>query len=183
MVLWGGHDECIGCAGNHERLNYTCNMMQERGWCPAETGYPERLRQLKELAVPKFHEGRALLFWTWKCQSLDILTQEVACRRFIKGLARTIGMTAIAGPHSVTFDPPTDRPEDAGISAVLVIEESHLAVHTFPRQNGGAAQITIVSCKDFQPTTCTAWISDTLQALRCHVECLGGEQGFFVPND
>jgi len=102
---------------------------------------------------------------------------------FLLNLARVVGMTVISGPYSQEFTPPPERPKDVGVSAVLIIEESHLAIHTFPEQGGGAAQITIVSCKDFQPVTVQEWIVDMLGAKECRTESLGGSRGFFVVPD
>lgn len=60
--------------------------------------------------------------------------------------ASVIGMTPIYGP----FVKPYEDPEDvykSGISSVLMIAESHIAIHTWP--NCRAVRMTVDSCKDF----------------------------------
>jgi len=181
-LLWGGHIECIKCGANYAPLNYQCLEWQRYGCCPAQSGYQERLKM--EAKMPRFNEGRALLLWAWNCQSRQILTDKFLCAKFLKNLARVVGMTVIDGPHIKQFQPPPERPTDIGISVLLTIEESHLAIHTFPEQSGGAAQVTIISCKDFQPVTAKGWIVNMLGARNCHDECLGGSRGFFnVPDE
>ena len=61
-------------------------------------------------------------------------------------MARIIGMTPISGPYSVTFKD-NNCSDNEGTSAVLIIAESHIAVHIWENMN--AARIVIDSCKDF----------------------------------
>lgn len=132
--------------------------------------------------MPRFNEGRALLMWVYACKDKRPLLIEQEAAVFLVELAELIGMTPIAGPFEIKFKPPPERPEDAGVSAALIIEESHLAIHTFPEQTGGSAQITIVSCCDFDQEKARAWIlSKFVTAKYFHID-LGGSQGFFIPD-
>lgn len=131
--------------------------------------------------VPQFNEGRALLIWPWNCKNKEILTSKSAASVFLFSLAEIIDMTPIDGPHPIKFHPPSNRPQDAGISVTLTIEESHLAIHTFPEQADGAAQITIVSCCDFNQNLARKWILKTLETEQCKCRSVGGPKFFEFP--
>ncbi len=57
-----------------------------------------------------------------------------------------LGMNKICAPVVVRYQGPV--PEDWGISGVVMIAESHIAVHTFPER--GMVWADIFSCRPFQ---------------------------------
>ncbi len=57
-----------------------------------------------------------------------------------------LGMAKICEPVVVRYQGPV--PEDWGISGVVMIAESHIAVHTFPER--GMVWADIFSCRPFQ---------------------------------
>lgn len=145
----------------------------------AEGAYTTKDR--RKCNVPNFNEGRALLIWPWNIKNIEILTSKSAASVFIQSLSKIIGMTSIDGPHAVKFHPPSNRPQDAGISVTLTIEESHIAIHTFPEQASGAAQITVVSCKEFNLNLARKWILKTLETEHYHITNIGGPVFFPYP--
>lgn len=56
-----------------------------------------------------------------------------------------VGMTKITQPHVFPYSGLV--PEDEGITGIVVIAESHISIHTFPKKN--YVFIDIFSCKYF----------------------------------
>ena len=65
--------------------------------------------------------------------------------RFLLDLPATLGMTRITEPKILDYQAP--KPEDSGISGFVIIAESHISVHTFPRKS--YVNIDIFSCQGF----------------------------------
>src|SRR5215469_7520796 len=76
-------------------------------------------------------------------------TQKLADRILIEQLLndypRAIGMTKIGGPYMFEYQAPD--PEYSGVSGLVVIAESHIAIHTFPELD--YFTMDIFSCKNF----------------------------------
>ena len=64
---------------------------------------------------------------------------------FLDELPEMIGMTKIMPPY--TFSYSGLKPEDWGVSGIVLIAESHISVHTFPEKN--YLSFDIFSCKEF----------------------------------
>jgi S-adenosylmethionine decarboxylase len=54
-------------------------------------------------------------------------------------------MTRITEPKVLEYNGPVE--EDAGVSGFVIIAESHISIHTFPRRN--YVNVDIFSCKSF----------------------------------
>jgi len=65
---------------------------------------------------------------------------------FLDALPQKIGMRKIFPPYVIKYDG-GEKPEDWGISGIVLIAESHIAIHTYPEKN--YASFDIFSCKDF----------------------------------
>ncbi len=74
-----------------------------------------------------------------------MLEDTEAIRRFLDEYPDAIGMTKITPPHVYTYV--GQNPEDVGVSGFVLIAESHISVHTFPKRN--YVNIDVFSCKDF----------------------------------
>ena len=68
------------------------------------------------------------------------------CFKLLNELPDYIGMTKITMPHVFPYQGLI--PEDEGITGTVIIAESHLSVHTFPKKL--YAFIDVFSCKPFQ---------------------------------
>jgi S-adenosylmethionine decarboxylase len=68
-----------------------------------------------------------------------------AIYEFLAEYPDAISMTKITIPHVYTYV--GQEPEDVGISGFVLIAESHISIHTFPRRN--YLNIDVFSCKDF----------------------------------
>lgn len=65
---------------------------------------------------------------------------------FLRTLVDRVGMTVLAGPLVATEEGPIER---AGVSGVVILHESHAAVHTYPAL--GEAFLDLFSCRRFTP--------------------------------
>ncbi len=74
------------------------------------------------------------------------LADENEVKRFLNELPDLINMHKISEPFIIYYPSP-DKPEDEGISGVILIAESHISIHTFPKKQ--YASVDIFSCKEF----------------------------------
>jgi deoxyhypusine synthase len=89
-------------------------------------------------------------------------TQKLADRNLIEQILndypRAIGMTKIGGPYMFEYQAPD--PEYSGISGLVVIAESHIAIHTFPELD--YFTMDIFSCRNFDHELAIQYIKDAL---------------------
>lgn len=74
-----------------------------------------------------------------KLDSVDLITGVLG------SLPDEMEMTKIMAPRVVRHE--GLRPEDAGVSGVVIIAESHIVIHTFPKKR--FLSVDVFSCKDF----------------------------------
>ena len=67
----------------------------------------------------------------------DLSTME----SILLGAAQTAGLTAVSSAHH--------RFEPQGLSAVIILSESHIAAHTWPES--GTGYVTLTSCRTLTP--------------------------------
>ena len=77
-------------------------------------------------------------------------------RDFLHEYPQRLGMTRITSPQVLRYDAPQE--EDSGITGFVVIAESHISVHTFPRRR--YVNIDIFSCKSFDSEKALADVQD-----------------------
>jgi len=75
----------------------------------------------------------------------ELLESEELVYQFLDDYPAQIGMTKVAPPH--VFKYIGSKPQDWGISGLVIIAESHISIHTFPERC--YVNIDIFSCKDF----------------------------------
>jgi S-adenosylmethionine decarboxylase len=63
-----------------------------------------------------------------------------------------MGMTKIMPPHATRYG--GSQPGDAGVTGVVMIAESHIAIHTFPRKR--FISVDVFSCKEFDTARAVA---------------------------
>ena len=68
---------------------------------------------------------------------------------WLKDLIQAIDMKILSGPHAVYLDKEGNR----GLTAVTVIETSHIAIHVWDEESPGLIQLDVYSCKDFDKET------------------------------
>ena len=97
--------------------------------------------------APKIMRGRHLILDMFECNRKK-LESESFVRDFLSAMPGKIGMTKIAGPFVVRFDPVDPKKKrEWGISGIVIIAESHISCHTYPYK--GTCKVDVYSCKDF----------------------------------
>jgi len=79
---------------------------------------------------------------------------------FLDELPAMVGMTKIMPPY--TFSYSGLKPEDWGVSGIVLIAESHISMHTFPEKN--YVSLDIFSCKDFDVEAAVDIIASKFEA-------------------
>ena len=74
-----------------------------------------------------------------------ILDDLEACFKLLNELPEKIGMTRITQPYIFRYRAPI--PEDEGITGAVIIAESHISIHTYPRKS--FVFVDLFSCKPF----------------------------------
>ncbi|AEV82079.1 S-adenosylmethionine decarboxylase [Actinoplanes sp. SE50] len=93
------------------------------------------------------HYGDELTLRLSGIADISALDDDEVLTRFMRDLVTRIGMTVIAGPLVATEGGP---PEKAGKSAVVILAESHAAIHTYPHLR--EIFVNVFSCKPFRET-------------------------------
>lgn len=75
----------------------------------------------------------------------EILNDLDACFHLLNELPEEIGMTKITQPYVFRYC--GQVPEDAGITGVTIIAESHISLHTYPHKR--FVFVDLFSCKPF----------------------------------
>jgi S-adenosylmethionine decarboxylase len=80
----------------------------------------------------------------------------------LRRLPGQMDMTAVLPPQ--VFYNSGLRPQDAGLSGVVVVAESHIAIHTFPER--GFVSLDVFSGKDFDSQTALAALVEVFEVGR-----------------
>ncbi len=84
------------------------------------------------------------------------LADRIVVERILTDYPRAIGMTRIGGPYMFEYIAPD--PAYSGVSGLVVIAESHIAIHTFPALD--FFTMDIFSCKNFDHEVAIAYIRE-----------------------
>jgi S-adenosylmethionine decarboxylase proenzyme len=106
--------------------------------------------------------GRQILADMYDCDPL-VLDDEQAIRSSLLEAAQRCGATII----SASFR----RFEPHGISGVVMIAESHLAIHTWPEH--GFAALDLFTCSDrVQPEVCFSYLKEALRSKQSTMQTI-----------
>lgn len=95
--------------------------------------------------LKKPHFGLHLTFDGYRCDP-RVLGSPTEVKRFLRLLVRRLAMRRLFGPKVVQA-PAVGKKDPGGYSGFVVIQESHVSVHTFPKRR--FVSIDVYSCKDF----------------------------------
>ncbi len=84
------------------------------------------------------------------------LGDRILVEQVLNAYPDAIGMTKIGGPYMFEYQAPD--PAYSGVSGLVVIAESHIALHTFPELD--YFTMDIFSCKNFDHEKAIAYIRD-----------------------
>ena len=90
-----------------------------------------------------------------KCDTRKLADRNLV-ERVLSDYPTAIGMTKIGGPYMFEYQAPD--PAYSGVSGLVVIAESHIAIHTFPELD--YFTMDIFSCKNFDHEKAIAYIKD-----------------------
>jgi S-adenosylmethionine decarboxylase len=90
-----------------------------------------------------------------KCDTRKLADRNLV-ERILSDYPTAIGMTKIGGPYMFEYQAPD--PAYSGVSGLVVIAESHIAIHTFPELD--YFTMDIFSCKNFDHEKAIAYIKD-----------------------
>ena len=77
--------------------------------------------------------------------NIDKMWDEELVRNFLYSYPDALDMTRITEPKVLKYEAP--KSEDSGVSGFVIIAESHISIHTFPRKD--YINIDIFSCQAF----------------------------------
>jgi len=69
------------------------------------------------------------------------------CHAWLTELVKKLGMKICQGPITAYVD----VPGNAGLTGLVIIETSHIALHCWDEANPGLVQLDVYSCADFDP--------------------------------
>lgn len=90
----------------------------------------------------------------------EILDNLDACFYLLNELPAMIGMTKITRPYVFRYEGSTV--DDDGITGVVIIAESHISLHTYPKKN--FVFVDLFSCKDFDVETARKYVIQYFQS-------------------
>lgn len=100
--------------------------------------------------MPEFRRGMHLIFDGYKVSG-ELQRDLSGIVRWLDALPGKIGMRTLRKAEASGDFPPDCAPIDSGISAVVLLAESHATVHCWPER--GELQFDLYSCKSFSPRT------------------------------
>jgi len=90
--------------------------------------------------------------------------------KFLNDLTDLICMHKISEPHAINYPGNPKSFDKGGISAVVIIAESHISIHTFPSHR--YMSVDIFSCKDFDVERTTDFIIKTFEVKKVEKKLL-----------
>lgn len=76
------------------------------------------------------------------------LKDEKFILNFLNELPKILDMNIIKGPFIIPYENNPNTWDSGGVSAIVLIAESHIGIHTFP-DNDGFMSLDLFSCRDF----------------------------------
>ncbi len=106
--------------------------------------------------------GPHLMLDCYECNTEKLLDASFILK-FLDTLPKKIGMTKIGGPYIIEYPENTQTWDKGGVSAIVIIAESHISIHTFPHPNG-YMNMDIFSCKEFDYEKAVEIVSKEFEA-------------------
>lgn len=90
-------------------------------------------------------DGTHLMLDCFRCDK-KALADEEHIKKFLNELPEALGMKKLITPYTISY-PGGDSWDKGGITAIMLIAESHISIHTFPQD--GFFTADVYSCKPF----------------------------------
>lgn len=106
--------------------------------------------------------GEHMVYDAYGCP-FEILNDEKLCEKILLDLCDLAGMHALSKPFILSTDGNTalEGKDPGGFSGFMIIEESHISVHTFVKR--GYVTIDLYSCKEFNTNKPLAYLNNLLK--------------------
>ncbi|MFZ5955209.1 MAG: adenosylmethionine decarboxylase [Nanoarchaeota archaeon] len=104
--------------------------------------------------------GPHLMLDCYECDK-EKLGNEKFILNFLNELPELLSMHIIHEPFIIPYEENSETWDKGGISAVVIIAESHISIHTFP-ENDSYATIDLFSCKDFDIESAINFVMEKL---------------------
>ena len=115
--------------------------------------------------------GKHLMMDCHRCQQLDDMQ---AVYDVLDKLSELLGMTKIMPPYVFPYSGLV--PEDAGITGVVVIAESHITIHTFTLKD--FLFVDVFSCNPFDVELAKQYVLDAFCVAACDAQTATRGKGF-----
>ena len=109
----------------------------------------------------------------------DPMRSEDEAIDFLKRLVESIDMKIIKGPFAKYLDVPGNR----GLTAVVMIETSHIAFHIWDEKDPAMVQFDLYTCGSLDVEKVFALFHETFQVIALDYLHLDRENGFVVLNE
>ena|SRR3989338_10484627 len=86
---------------------------------------------------------------------------------FLLNLPAIIGMQRLTMPYVLSYDG-ADKPDDYGVTGVVIIATSHISIHTYPHDS--TFFLDVFSCKGFYQEKALAFIRETFGAKKEEID-------------
>ena len=117
--------------------------------------------------MPQADQGRTIGVVFYGCKAP--LNSKGLCARFLSLAIDQTGMTHLAGPWVEELTD-TQNPHLNGISALVMIKESHLAIHTWPDDE--IVRVLVDSCGEIRDAVgLIGWMAENLRASQYTIYC------------
>jgi len=109
------------------------------------------------------------------CNKQKLASKEFI-HEFLNYFPEFIGMHRISEPHITEYPGREGSFDRGGISAFVLLAESHVSIHTFPYD--GFASVDIFSCKEFDIAKAQEYLMQTFEAKKAERNFLMRGKGF-----
>ena len=104
--------------------------------------------------------GPHLTYYGYGADSIRLNDMQVVFK-FLLNLPGIIGMKRLTMPYVLSYDG-ADKPNDYGVTGIVIIATSHISIHTYPHDK--TFFLDIFSCKQFDQKKALAFIRKTFDA-------------------
>ena len=108
--------------------------------------------------------GPHLMLDLYECNKEKLLDAKFVLN-FLSELPAKLGMTKISGPHLIEYPENPKTWDKGGVSAIVIIAESHISIHTFPYPNG-YMNFDVFSCKMFEMEKTIELVKEAFEAKK-----------------
>ncbi|MBW2981038.1 adenosylmethionine decarboxylase [Candidatus Woesearchaeota archaeon] len=114
------------------------------------------------MKVTKLHGlGNHLVLDCYGCDRGSINSKR-AISSMLKELPELIGMKRISKPHIVEYK--AEQEPESGITGFVLLAESHISIHTYPKKSYFA--FDIFSCREFDVNRAVDYVRDKFRIKR-----------------